>query len=177
VLPASAPISAEILGFVRVAFCCEVIEAYGQTEGSGAATNTNPGEKEAGHVGPPNACSEMKLVDVPELSYFATDKPYPRGEICVRGPGIIPGYLKDEVKTRETIDEEGWLQSGDIGIIGGNGTITVIGNEMPASSVLLPYNPAQKMALIFNRFLLCLLKTARRMCSRYTHSRILATCT
>ncbi|GJJ78967.1 long-chain acyl-CoA synthetase [Entomortierella parvispora] len=126
ILTASAPISAEILGFVRVAFCCEVIEAYGQTEGSGAATNTNPDETDAGHVGPPNACSEIKLVDVPELNYFATDKPYPRGEICVRGPGIIPGYLKDEAKTKETIDEEGWLHSGDIGIIGGNGTITVI---------------------------------------------------
>ncbi|KAF9092954.1 hypothetical protein BGX29_009889 [Mortierella sp. GBA35] len=125
-LTASAPIAAEILSFIRVAFCCEVIEAYGQTEGSGAATNTNANERVAGHVGPPNACNEIKLVDVPELNYFATDKPHPRGEICVRGPGVIPGYLKDEEKTRETIDEEGWLHSGDIGIIGANGVITVI---------------------------------------------------
>ena len=94
--------------------------------GAGAATNTNASERVAGHVGPPNACNEIKLVDVPELNYFATDKPHPRGEICVRGPGVIPGYLKDEVKTKETIDEEGWLHSGDIGIIGSNGVITVI---------------------------------------------------
>ncbi|KAF9904002.1 hypothetical protein EC991_003148 [Linnemannia zychae] len=125
-LTASAPISAEILSFIRVAFCCEVVEAYGQTEGSGAATNTNTNEKVAGHVGPPNACNEIKLVDVPELNYFATDKPHPRGEICVRGPGVITGYLKDEEKTKETIDDEGWLHSGDIGIIGANGVITVI---------------------------------------------------
>ncbi|KAF9543684.1 hypothetical protein EC957_000539 [Mortierella hygrophila] len=125
-LTASAPISAEILSFIRVAFCCEVVEAYGQTEGSGAATNTNSNERVAGHVGPPNACNEIKLVDVPELNYFATDKPHPRGEICVRGPSVISGYLKDEVKTKETIDEEGWLHSGDIGIIGSNGVITVI---------------------------------------------------
>ncbi|KAF9431272.1 hypothetical protein BGZ94_003587 [Podila epigama] len=125
-ITASAPISAEILGFLRVAFCCEVIEAYGQTEGSGAATNTGVSETEAGHVGPPNACSELKLVDVPELNYFSTDKPYPRGEICVRGPAVFAGYLKDEKKTRETIDDEGWLHSGDVGIIAPNGTMTVI---------------------------------------------------
>ncbi|KAK3847797.1 MAG: hypothetical protein J3R72DRAFT_430806 [Linnemannia gamsii] len=125
-LTASAPISAEILSFIRVAFCCEVVEAYGQTEGAGAATNTNLGERVAGHVGPPNACNEIKLVDVPELNYFATDKPHPRGEICVRGPGVIPGYLKDEAKTKETIDDEGWLHSGDIGIIGSNGSISII---------------------------------------------------
>ncbi|KAG9326244.1 hypothetical protein KVV02_000959 [Mortierella alpina] len=125
-LTASAPISAEILEFVRVAFCCEVVEAYGQTEGGGAATNTMVGETEAGHVGPPQACCEIKLVDVPELNYFATDKPFPRGEICVRGPGVIPGYLKDEAKTKDTIDEEGWLHSGDIAIMSGKGTITII---------------------------------------------------
>ncbi|KAF9963844.1 hypothetical protein BGZ65_010047 [Modicella reniformis] len=126
ILTASAPISGDILGFLRVAFCCDVLEAYGQTEGTGAATNTNFGDSEAGHVGPPNACCEVKLMDVPELNYFATDKPYPRGEICVRGPSVIPGYLKDEAKTRETIDEEGWLHSGDIGIVKDNGTISVI---------------------------------------------------
>ncbi|KAG0355353.1 hypothetical protein BGZ54_001184, partial [Gamsiella multidivaricata] len=126
ILTASAPISAEILGFTRVAFCCEVVEAYGQTEGTGAATNTLIGETEAGHVGPPQVCCEIKLEDVPELNYFATDKPYPRGELCVRGPSVISGYLKDEAKTRETIDEEGWLHSGDIAIVDNSGTFTII---------------------------------------------------
>jgi len=126
ILTASAPISAEVLSFIRVVSICEVLEAYGQTEGSGVGTATQQGEMEAGHVGPSNAVTELKLVDVPELKYFATDKPYPRGEICVRGPNIIQGYWKDEKKTREAIDEEGWLHSGDIGFIKENGTLTVI---------------------------------------------------
>lgn len=66
------------------------------------------------------------LVDVPELNYFVTDKPHPRGEICVRGPGTFPGYLKDDKKTREAVDDEGWLYSGDVGIMQPNGTLVVI---------------------------------------------------
>ncbi|KAG0239100.1 hypothetical protein BGW41_007943 [Actinomortierella wolfii] len=122
----SAPIAPEILAFCRIAFCCEIVEVYGQTEGTGAGTLTNYGDVTPGHVGPPAPCCEIKLVDVPELNYYATDKPFPRGEICVRGPSVIKGYLKDELKTRETIDEEGFLHSGDVAILNPNGTFTII---------------------------------------------------
>lgn len=55
----------------------------------------------------------VKLVDVPEMNYFASDN---RGEVCCYGAGVFKGYLKEEEKTKEAIDEDGWLHTGDIGV-------------------------------------------------------------
>ena len=64
------------------------------------------------------------------MNYHATDKdakgrPSPRGEICLRGPSIFKGYYKNMKKTAETIDTEGWLHTGDIGVILRNGALKV----------------------------------------------------
>ena len=49
----------------------QVLEGYGQTECGAAATITTPGDFTAGHVGPPIACNRIKLVDVPDMNYYA----------------------------------------------------------------------------------------------------------
>ncbi|KAL7751852.1 medium-chain fatty acid-CoA ligase faa2 [Sorochytrium milnesiophthora] len=122
----SAPLSKDTLQFLRLAFACDVLEGYGSTESTAGATIQLPGDTSAGNIGPPMPQCEVKLVDVPDMSYLATDQPYPRGEICIRGHNVFKGYLKDEAKTREALDEEGWLHTGDIGLIDECGRVTII---------------------------------------------------
>ncbi|KAI8868185.1 acetyl-CoA synthetase-like protein [Ramicandelaber brevisporus] len=122
----SAPIDQKVINGLRVALVCDIVEGYGQTETSSISCFTQKGEFIAGHVGIPAPCNEIKLVDVPDLGYFATDKPHPRGEICIRGGNVFGGYHRDEAATRQALGTEGWLYSGDIGRINEDGTLTII---------------------------------------------------
>ncbi|KAI8344489.1 hypothetical protein BC941DRAFT_408769 [Chlamydoabsidia padenii] len=124
VLTGSAPIAGEVLEFLKVALCVDIVEAYGSTENCAAATHHQVNEYRTGHVGATCLCTEIKLVDVPELNYLTTD-PQPRGEICTRGLTTFLGYYKDEEKTKETIID-GWFHTGDIGMMDGNGNLVVI---------------------------------------------------
>ncbi|XP_015775908.1 PREDICTED: long-chain-fatty-acid--CoA ligase 1-like [Acropora digitifera] len=119
----SAPLRDDVMVFLRCALGCQVFEGYGQTETTAAASLQLIGDQTFGHVGPPLPCNKIKLVDVPEMGYYAKDG---KGEICVYGPNVFKGYLYNEEKTKETIDEDGWLHSGDIGEWLPSGTLKVI---------------------------------------------------
>ena len=121
----SSPISSNIMEFLRTCFC-PLIEGYGMTEAGCSITTTHPGDTVLAHVGAPIACFEVKLDDVPEMGYTHADAPYPRGEICVRGPSVFQEYYKDEVNTREAIDADGWLHTGDIGTWVEQGRLKII---------------------------------------------------
>ncbi|AQK57327.1 AMP-binding protein [Zea mays] len=121
----ASPLSPDVMEFLRICFG-EVLEGYGMTETSCVISTMNIGDRSIGHVGSPNPSCEVKLVDVPEMNYTSEDQPYPRGEICVRGPIIFCGYYKDEVQTREVIDEDGWLHTGDIGLWLPGGRLKII---------------------------------------------------
>jgi long-chain acyl-CoA synthetase len=131
----SAPIKAEVLDFLRLAFACPVIEGYGQTEYAppysrspsfflpnfpdardidpfircgAAATLSRVTDMTSGHVGGPMPCNEVRLCDVPEMNYLSSSVP-PRGEVCFRGPNVFSGYYKAPEQTAEALDSEGWL--------------------------------------------------------------------
>merc|ERR1719204_2955226 len=117
--------------FLRITCSCLVFEGYGQTETSAAATTTlEEDQTGAGFVGVPLPCCEIALFDVPEMDYTQHDvvkgKKIERGEICFRGPNITRGYWKMPEKTAETIDADGWLHSGDIGMWMADGYLKII---------------------------------------------------
>ncbi|XP_059707947.1 long-chain-fatty-acid--CoA ligase 5 [Haemorhous mexicanus] len=119
----AAPISPSVLTFLRAALGCQIFEGYGQTECSAGSTFSMPGDWTTGHVGAPLACNIIKLDDVEEMSYFSSNN---EGEVCIKGPNVFKGYLKDPEKTAEAIDKDGWLHTGDIGKWLPNGTLKII---------------------------------------------------
>uniref|UniRef100_A0A8C0SE43 Long-chain-fatty-acid--CoA ligase n=1 Tax=Canis lupus familiaris TaxID=9615 RepID=A0A8C0SE43_CANLF len=119
----AAPVSATVLTFLRAALGCQFYEGYGQTECTAGCCLTVPGDWTAGHVGSPMPCNLIKLVDVEEMNYLAAKG---EGEVCVKGPNVFKGYLKDPAKTAEVLDKDGWLHTGDIGKWLPNGTLKII---------------------------------------------------
>uniref|UniRef100_A0A669D4H8 Arachidonate--CoA ligase n=1 Tax=Oreochromis niloticus TaxID=8128 RepID=A0A669D4H8_ORENI len=122
-LTASAPISPAVLSFLRATLGCLIFEGYGQTECTAGCTFSMPGDCSTGHVGAPLPCAMVKVVDIPEMNYYAKNG---EGEICIRGPSVFRGYLRDPEKTAEALDSDGWLHSGDVGQWLQNGTLRII---------------------------------------------------
>jgi len=121
----SAPIASDVLDFLKIAFCCPIIEGYGMTETSAGSVTTTFGDPLSGHVGGPLANVKIRLRDIPEMGYMSTNDP-PKGEICMWGPSIMKGYFKNPEKTAEALTD-GWMASGDVGVINPkNGSIKII---------------------------------------------------
>ncbi|KAJ2945572.1 hypothetical protein O0L34_g394 [Tuta absoluta] len=119
----SAPLAGNVLTFARCALGCLIVEGYGQTECTAPVTLTVQGDHVPEHVGPPVACCKVKLVDVPEMEYYAAQG---QGEVCVQGANVFKGYFKEPEKTKEVIDQDGWHHTGDIGKWMPNGTLKII---------------------------------------------------
>lgn len=77
-------------------------------------------------MGGPAVGIEYKLVDVEEMKYTALSKPYPKGEICIRGPSIFLGYFKNKELTDEVKDKDGWLHTGDVGMIKEGNSLKIV---------------------------------------------------
>jgi long-chain acyl-CoA synthetase len=91
-----------------------VLEGWGMTETSTAATISSPDDFKVGTIGKPFPGCEVKIAD--------------DGEILVKGPNVFQGYHKNEEATKETI-VDGWLHTGDIGEIDSEGFIKITGRK------------------------------------------------
>ena len=101
----SAPISPELRSWVEEFLDIQLTEVYGSTEDGIILLD--------GQIKRPPVL-DYKLVDVPDLGYFGTDRPHPRGELFVKTPDLIPGYYKRPEVTAELFDAEGWYHTGDV---------------------------------------------------------------
>ncbi|WP_067529442.1 carboxylic acid reductase [Nocardia uniformis] len=105
-LSASAPLAAEMKTFMESLLETELHDGYGSTEAGGGILMDNRIKR------PP--VLEYKLVDVPELGYFHTDKPYPRGELLLKTTTMFPGYYRRPEITAEMFDADGFYRTGDV---------------------------------------------------------------
>lgn len=166
IISAAAPLAPDVMSFLRVYVFLDnvtstnyfltiqyarcfgpVVQVYGMTEAAGPITCTDPNQEESEWThGKPVSTVELKIVDVPEMGYYANADP-PTGEICVRGPSIFRGYFNDPAQTyaivtgekvnslkvfvsftnrAQSFDSDGFFHTGDIAKRNPDGSISLI---------------------------------------------------
>jgi fatty acid CoA ligase FadD9 len=104
-LTGSAPISAELAVWVEKLLDMHLMNALGATESGSVVID--------GKVQRPPV-TDYKIVDVPELGYFSTDRPHPRGELLIKSRTLFRGYYKRAALTAEVFDNDGFYRTGDV---------------------------------------------------------------
>ena len=108
----SAPVPAELLDWYR-GFGLDIREIYAMSENFAVSHMTSTGRRLAGYVGPPLPGVEQRLTD--------------EGEVLVKSPGTMLGYYRAPELTREVVDADGWIHTGDRGQLSGDGQLRVTG--------------------------------------------------
>ncbi len=113
-ISAAAPIDPGLIAFFQ-GLGLPLFELYGMSETSGPATTARPGANKIGTVGPPIPGVEVRVED--------------DGEVLMRGGVISPGYWRLPEATVATFDDDGWLHSGDLGTLDGDGNLSIVGRK------------------------------------------------
>lgn len=120
----AAPVSKELTTTFKARFAnVSVLQGYGLTESTAVGANTSGVEDQDNSTGLIAPNTEAKIVDID------SGKPLPpnhQGELWLRGPSIMHGYLGRPEETRSAVDHEGWLHTGDLGYIDTNGHLFII---------------------------------------------------
>ena len=122
-LSGAAPLSAELAIACGRRLGCEVVQGYGMTELSPVSHATPAGMFKPGSVGITVPNTEVNIVDPISGSPLGVDED---GEVWVRGPQVMKGYLNNDAATKITIDDDGWLHTGDIGHIDADGHLYIV---------------------------------------------------
>jgi len=123
VFSGAAPLSAELAQEAGARLGCEVVQGYGMTELSPVSHATPPGQFKPGSVGVAVPNTEVQIVDPSTGEALGVDQD---GEVWIRGPLVMKGYLNNEAATKATIDEDGWLHTGDVGHVDSDGHLYVV---------------------------------------------------
>ncbi len=107
----AAPISPELVRWY-LALGVPMLEVWGMTETCGASTGNPPGRIKPGSIGPAAGFNEVRIDPS-------------TGEILVRGTNVFKGYLNLPDKTAEAIDADGWLHTGDVGVVDADGYLRI----------------------------------------------------
>ncbi|MEP6954295.1 MAG: AMP-binding protein [Solirubrobacteraceae bacterium] len=118
----AAPLSAELAAAAAERVGCPVVQGYGMTETSPVTHTTpiHPSAHRPGSIGPAIPNTEFRFVST------ETGEEADEGELCIRGPQVMLGYLDDEQSTRDTIDADGWLHTGDVGRADDDGYVYLV---------------------------------------------------
>ena len=122
VFSGAAPLSAEVGQEAEDRLGCSVIQGYGMTELSPVSHATVPGKGKAGSSGVTVSNTECRIVD-PEGNDLGIDED---GELWIRGPQVMKGYLNNAEATSATIDADGWLHTGDVAHFDSDGYIYIV---------------------------------------------------
>ena len=118
----AAPLSGELGEEAAARLGCSVVQGYGMTELSPVSHATIPGQGKAGSSGVTVSNTECRIVDL-EGNDLGVDED---GELWVRGPQVMKGYLNNDEATAMTIDEDGWLHTGDVAHLDSDGYIFIV---------------------------------------------------
>jgi acyl-CoA synthetase (AMP-forming)/AMP-acid ligase II len=119
----AAPLGAELTDAVERRLHIKIRQGYGMTEASPATHYTVAGEERVGTVGKLMPSTEGRMIDPETGKDVPTGQP---GEVWVRGPQVMKGYLNNPDATAKTVDADGWLHTGDIGVMDEDGYLTVV---------------------------------------------------
>jgi 4-coumarate--CoA ligase len=114
VFSGAAPLGADLAAEAAARVKCDVVQGYGMTELSPVSHATPEGRFKPGSSGITLPNTEVRVVDPATGEDRGTGE---EGELWVRGPQVMKGYLNNEEATRNTIDADGWLHTGDVAVI------------------------------------------------------------